>query len=143
MAVIAQLPGASEALQAAAESGRWEAVALVVVMLLSLGFLVWLVKSNMEQSHQREQKLTARIDQVEDYSKTTLKEVADKSNDAMLKLSTSVAENTRVVAELIVTLHSSRACFMLGDSQDKMVVAIADRVVERIILRQAEEGGRQ
>jgi len=137
--IFAQIPGGYDAVRLASDTGRWEAVALVMVMLLSLGFLVWIVKATMQQAHEREQKLTARIDQVEDYSKTTLKEVADKSNDAMLKLSSSVAENTRVVAELIVTLHSSRACFMLGDSQDKMVAAIADRVVERIILRQAED----
>ena len=136
MILLAQIPGADQAIQAAANSGRWEAVALVVVMMLSLAFLVWIVKATMEQAHDRETRLTARIDQVEDYSKTTLKEVADKSNEAMLKLSTSVAENTRVVAELIVTLHSSRACFMLGESQDKMIFTIADRVVERIILRQ-------
>ena len=136
--IFAQIPGGYDAVRLASDTGRWEAVALVVVMLLSLGFLVWLVKTNMDQNHRREERLTARIDAVEDYSKTTLKEVADKSNDAMLKLSNSVAENTRVVAELIATLHSSRACFMLGDSQDKMVVAIADRVVERIILNQRE-----
>jgi hypothetical protein len=136
MILLAQIPGADQAIQAAAASGRWEAVALVVVMMLCLAFLVWIVKVTMQQAHERESRLTSRIDQVEDYAKTTLKEVADKSNAAMLQLSNSVAENTRVVAELIVTLHSSRACFMLGESQDKMIVTIADKVVERIILSQ-------
>jgi hypothetical protein len=103
-------------------------------------FIVWLVKATFQNSHERELKLTARIDNLEDYSRTVLKEVADKSNAAMLQLSNSVAENTRVVAELIATLHSSRPCFAVGEQQDKLISLIADRVVERILLKTRDGG---
>jgi hypothetical protein len=142
-AVVAQVvlpPGTEQAIAAAVATNRYEAVALVVVMISCLVFIVWLVKATFQQSHEREQKLTLRIDNLEDYSRTVLKEVADKSNAAMLQLSNSVAENTRVVAELIATLHSSRPCFAVGEQQDKLISLIADRVVERILLKTSDGG---
>jgi Zn-dependent protease with chaperone function len=151
MCLLAQIaPGAEQAIQAAAESGRWEAVALVVVMLAIAGMMVWLVKlwitqaskreaDTLAQAILREERLGKRIDMLEDYIRTTLKEATDNASKAMLTLNVSMSENTRVVSELIQTLHTTRPCFAVGESQERIVATIAERVCERILLMKKDE----
>ena len=72
VAQVALPPGTAEAIAAAAQTNRYEAVALVAVMISCLVFIVWLVKATFQNSHEREVKLTLRIDNREDYIRTVL-----------------------------------------------------------------------
>ena len=80
-----------------------------------------------------------RIDILEDYIRTTLKETTDNASKAMLTLNVSMSENTRVVSELIQTLHTTRPCFAIGEAQERIVAIIAERVCDRILLMQKSE----
>ena len=148
--ILAQVIGADRAIEAAYQTGRWETVALVVVMLVIATMMVWLVKmwitqaskreaDTLEQALLRENRLGQRIDILEDYIRTTLKQTTDNATTAMLTLNVSIIENTRVMAELIQTLHTTRPCFAIGEAQDRIVATIAERVCERIILMQKRQ----
>jgi len=151
MILFAQLPpGTEQAIEAAAQTGRWEAVALVVVMLIVVGLLAWLVKAwitqattrdvaaiaaaakREEQALEREQLLGKRIDSLEDYIRTTLQELVRECTQAMLQNSISQAENVKVLTTLIDNLNTTRPCFATGDKQTELVRVIADRIAGKI-----------
>jgi hypothetical protein len=143
--------GADKAIEAAAQQGGWIAVSLVVLMIAVVGLLVWLVKTWITQASSRESEALKqaidreirrdkRIDDLENYIRTTLKDSTDKATTAMLTLNVSAAENVKVITELIATLHTTRPCFAIGESQDKIVATIADRVCDRIILKTRDSG---
>lgn len=125
-------PGAEQAIAAAAASGRWEAVALVVVMLAVTGFLVYVVKSIMAQALQREERLAHRVDTLEDFIRTSLLESLRENTKAMLSIHVSSAETVAMIGKLIESLHTTRICFATGDQQTKLVDTIASRVVHHI-----------
>ncbi len=124
--------GAEQAVRAAAETGRWEAVALAVIMLTVTGFLVYIVKQIMAQAIEREKQLGARIDGLETFIRDTLQGLVKESTQAMLQNSIAQTENTRVLATLMESLNTTRTCFATGDRQTELVQIIANRVAEKI-----------
>jgi flagellar biosynthesis protein FlhB len=125
-------PGAEQAIQAAAQTGRWEAVALVVIMLAVTGFLVYVVKQIMAQALEREKHLGKRIDDLENFIRTSLLTTLQENTKAMLNISVTSGETTAAIAKLIESLHTTRICFATGEQQTKLVDTIATRVVNRI-----------
>ena len=59
-------------------------------------------------------------------------EALSENTKAMLTMSVQAGENTRVLSELLSSLHTSRLCFATGEHQSKMVEIIADKVVSAI-----------
>ena len=124
--------GAEQAIRAAAETGRWEAVALAVIMLTVTGFLVYIVKQIMAQAIEREKQLGARIDGLENFIRDTLQGLVRESTQAMLQNSIAQTENIRVLAGLMESLNTTRTCFATGDKQSQLVQTIADRVAATV-----------
>ena len=125
-------PGVEHAIDAASQTGRWEAVTLVVIMLAVTGFLVYVVKQIMAQALEREKRLGARIDELENFIRTSLLTTLQENTKAMLNTSVTSAETATAIAKLIESLHTTRTCFATGDQQTKLVDTIAMRVAGRI-----------
>jgi hypothetical protein len=124
--------GAEQAIRTAAETGRWEAVALAMIMITVTGFLVYLVKQIMAQAIEREKLLGQRIDSLEDYTRNTLYELVRECTQALLQNSVSQTENVRVMGALLESLGTTRTCFATGDKQTELVQIIANRVADKI-----------
>jgi hypothetical protein len=124
--------GAEQAIRTAAETGRWEAVALAMIMITVTGFLVYLVKQIMAQAIEREKLLGQRIDSLEDYTRNTLHELVRECTQALLQNSVSQTENVRVMGALLESLGTTRTCFATGDKQTELVQIIANRVADKI-----------
>ena len=132
--LIGQLPGAESVVQTAAQTNRWEAVALAVIMLSVTGFLVYIVKKLMDQALEREKQQTKRIDELENYIRTTLMDVVKEHTKVMAALMVSSESNVTIIRELVNSLHSTRPCFMSGDSQQKIVSELGNKIVDHIKL---------
>jgi len=126
------IPGIDEAIRSAASTNRYEAVVLVVVMVTVIAFLVYLVRTVLEQANQREKRLGERIDALEAFIRTELMQALSENTKAMLTISVSSAENIKAVQALIETLHTTRICFLTGEQQTKIVDTIAERVARKI-----------
>jgi len=147
---FAQIPGADQVVNTAAQTGRWEAVALAVIMLIIAGLLAWLVKAWISQSSSREmeaakaaverdkqavdreKRLGDRIDNLEDYIRNTQQETIRECTQALLQNSISQGENTRVLAGLMESLGTTRTCFATGQKQTELVDAIAERIARKV-----------
>ncbi len=149
--ILAQVQvGADQAIAAAAETGRWETITLVSVMIIVCTILAWLVKAWITQANrrdiaaikaaearekqalEREEKLSKRIDSLEEYIRTTLQELVRECTQAMLQNSIAQAENIRTLTVLCETLNTTRPCFMSGDKQTSLVNTIAERITHKI-----------
>jgi len=130
--LFSQIPGGETAIAAAAQSGRWEAVVLVVVMLVCVGFLVYIVKAVMAQAVSREAALTLRIDKLEDFINKSLMTALESSTKAMMSISITTGENGKALVSLIDTLHTTRTCFATGEHQSKLINDISDKVANAI-----------
>lgn len=137
MMLFAQIPGADEAIAAASRSG-WEAVVLVVVMLTCVGFLVYVVRTIMAQALAREERLSKRIDALEEFIRTTLVTALQDNTKAMLNTSVQAAESTKALSDLIESLHTTRLCFATGEHQARLIDAIASRVVHEIRIKRED-----
>ena len=132
--LIGQLPGVESVVQTAAQTNRWEAVALAVIMLSVTGFLVYIVKKLMDQALEREKQQTKRIDELENYIRTTLMDVVKEHTKVMAALITSSETSMNISRELVQALHSTRPCFMSGDTQTKMLADLGNKIVDHIKL---------
>jgi hypothetical protein len=142
-------PGTEQAIQAAAATGRWEAVALLMIMLVVVALLAWLVKAwitqaahrdvaaiaaaagREQQALEREEALAKRIDSLEEYTRNTLQGLVRECTQALLQHSISQAESTRILAGLMEQLNTTRVCFASGEKQTQLVETIAERVADR------------
>lgn len=130
--LFAQIPNADSAIKAAVDTGRYEPVVLVVIMLAVISFLVYLVRVVMIQASERESRLSKRIDMLEDFIRTELMAAMNENTKAMLTISVSSAENAKAVMSLIEALHTTRICFATGEQQAKLVESIANKVTAAI-----------
>ena len=124
-------PGTEQAISSAMATNRYEAVALVVIMLTVTGFLVYVVSRIMDQALKREEKLGVRIDNLESFIRTELMGVVRENTKAMLNISVEAGENTLVLVKLIESMHTTRVCFATSEHQEKLVDVIAHKVAER------------
>ena len=128
-------PGTEQAVNAAVASGRWEAVALVVVMLFVTAFLVYFVRLDKTDSKEREAQSNKKISDLDTFIRTQLLEALTGNTRAMMTISVSSAETAAALTKLVETLHTTRLCFALGDNQTKLVDTIASRVVKDVQAR--------
>jgi DICT domain-containing protein len=133
--LFGQLPGAESAIKAAAETNRWEAVALSVIMLAVTGFLVYVVKKLMDQALVREANLSARINDLENYIRTTLMDVVRDNTKVTAALIVSNESNVNIIKELIASLHSTRPCFMSSEQQDKTIDSMGRKIIDYVQLK--------
>lgn len=138
--LFAQVLHAEDAIRAAVDTGRYEPVVLVVIMLAVISFLVYLVRVVMVQASEREARLSARIETLEDFIRTELMAAMSENTKAMLTISVTSGENAKAVMSLIEALHTTRICFATGEQQAKLVEAIANKVSTAI---QRNHGGEQ
>lgn len=112
--LIAQAAEASEVVRGAISHG-WEAGLLAIVMVSAMGALSWVVKSWMNQAAarensmrieggEREKRLGTRVDELENYIRVDLKEVAIQSREALER-------NTAAVTGLMTALQD-RPCLL-------------------------------
>jgi hypothetical protein len=88
--------GAVDAVQKAAGQS-WEAAMLAVIIVSSLGFLVWLVKQWLAEAGKREDRMSRRIDILEEFQRTQLTNLAVQCREAVDR---NVAAFDRLVATL-------------------------------------------
>lgn len=129
MQLLGQIPGADEAIKAAADHGNYEAVVLVIVMLSGLGFFGWLMKVVMSrhlateeriltEAKVREERLAARVTALEDLVNVKLFEVVGKTNETMgrmLSASDSLVRAAEGMCNSMTrfsTILESRPCLM-------------------------------
>ena len=139
LGIIGQIPGGESVVKAAAETQRWEAVALAVIMLSVTGFLVYIVKKLMDQALEREKQQTKRIDDLENYIRTTLMDVVKDHTKVMAALMISNEATVATIKELVDSLHTTRPCFMAGEQQSKMIDEIGNKIVDHIKLTQIDK----
>lgn len=123
------MPGVDTAIQSASQRG-YEAVVMVVIILVMLGFFGllsrWFLKSTdkrLQEAMQREERLGARIDVLETFINDTLLKLVERVTDAMLA-------NTQAT-EALTQMLNQRLCILDPSRQDSIVDRIGDRVAER------------
>jgi hypothetical protein len=131
-----------EAVSRAVETGRWESMGFLTLVLIGACVLAWLIElwitqaserenKVLEQAIQREERLGVRIDKLEDYNRDTLQGLVRECTQALLQHSISQAESTRILAGLMDQLNTTRICFASGEKQTQLVEQIAERVADR------------
>jgi hypothetical protein len=85
--IVAQIPGAEDAIKRAGEQGGWMAVVIVVVFFLTIGTLGMLVKILMDQSNVREKRMAAELETLNVFIRDKLMAVIVDCNSAFTALS--------------------------------------------------------
>lgn len=101
---LAQIPGAQEAVEAAASRG-WEAVVLVMVLVAILTFGGWLLRHIMTEAREREQRLATRINQLEDVIRGELFSVLRQNSEIMGKVLAAADGIIRAAHEMTETMQ--------------------------------------
>lgn len=83
--VLAQIPGADQAITSATREG-WVAVLLVVMVLAMSGCFGWIIRRIMADATQREDRLSARVTHLEDVIRGELFQVLRANSEAMGKM---------------------------------------------------------
>lgn len=83
--LLAQIPGADEAIKAASSEG-WVTVLFVVIVLASFGTLGYLIRKTMTESREREKEANARIGQLEDFIRTKMMDSLQANSVVMEKM---------------------------------------------------------
>jgi flagellar basal body-associated protein FliL len=123
------MQGADAAIQSAAQRG-YEAVIMVIVILSMLGFFGilsrWFLKSTdrrLQEAMSREERLGARIDELERFIQDTLLKMVQQVTDAMLG-------NTKATQTLTDALNA-RLCILDPSRQEIVIDRLGDRLSER------------
>lgn len=96
MHLLAQLPGADQAIAAAAQSREgWIAVFLVVLVLAIISTFGYVLKKQMQDATDRENRLVTKQDATDTYIRTTLADL--------------IRENSKVIQQVLDVLTKCRA----------------------------------
>lgn len=95
----------------------WEAMMVAFFCVCVVGLLVWLVRSWTQESHKREERMAARIDNLEEFTRETLLE--------------ALRDNSKALNELTTTLHT-RSCLLSNPDQSNLIHAIASKVAAEV-----------
>lgn len=106
-------PGTEEAIRAATSKG-WEAVMVAVVMIAFMIAFSWVARTWFI----REERMAKRIDVLEDFIRTELKELA-------VKCQASLDANTQAMANLSAVFNQ-RPCFFSDEKQESLLKHIAE-----------------
>lgn len=94
MYLLAQLPGADQAI-AAASRESWIAVFLVVLVLAIVATFGYVLKKQMQDATERENRLVTKQDATDTYIRTTLADL--------------IRENSKVIQQVLDVLTKFRA----------------------------------
>ena len=97
--VVSQVPGAEEAIKAAANRG-WEAVALVGIVISILSFTVWFMRQYMQQATDREQRLSDRVTNLENFIRDNLLSEMKRNSETMVQV-VSAAKDIELAANAV------------------------------------------
>ena len=109
--LVGQIPGADEAMKAAAATGRWEPIFLVVIVLAILVSFGYVLRSVLSEASKREERLVARITEVENAIHEQLLTQIRLSQEAMTKMNITAERISETNVE--VTRSLERFCQML------------------------------
>lgn len=104
---------ASEVLKQSA-SHSWEALMVAFFCIACVGLLVWLMKSWANESHNREERMAKRIDDLENFTRNALLE--------------ALHDNARALTELTATLHN-KPCLLSTNDQSMLMKHLCDVVM--------------
>ena len=99
----------------AAAKHSWEALLATFLAVAVVGLLVWLMKSWSEQAHQREERMAKRIDELENFVRTTLLVALQDNSKALIALTTTL---------------NTRACLLDGAGQDRVLAHFVEKLKE-------------
>lgn len=130
-------PGTDVAIRAAADSGRYESVVLVVVMLSVFALTAWLVRfwiqkateredRNSAQALAREERLSARVTELE-------RLIHDQLMAALREATLAMREQVVSARELSQALTTTRPCWWTPEKQGEVMAQAADRIAEHLI----------
>lgn len=131
MLLIGQIPGADEAIAAASRSG-WEAVLLVVVMLAVCSAFWLVMNKNMNEAKTREDRLAARVTQLEDVIRTELLGALKMNSETMgkvLQASDSIvraADRMTQTLEKFTSILDVRPCLLPVAEQRRLLKEFED-----------------
>jgi hypothetical protein len=92
-----------------AAKGGWEAAMVAFILLSSLGFLVWLVRRWMDDVGKREDRMSKRIDALEDVVIHRLESLAVQCREAL--------DRNAVAVTNLTTALNKRPCMNEGTRQ--------------------------
>jgi uncharacterized protein HemX len=92
--LLAQIPGADEAIQAASRES-WIAVFLVVLVLAIVATFGYVLKKQMQDATERENRLVTKQDATDQYIRTTMSEL--------------IRENSKVIQQVLDVLSKCKA----------------------------------
>ena len=98
----------------------WEAGMVALILVTCLGFLVWLVRQWLRESSDRENRMGARLDKLEDFQTSELKLLAVQCKEA-------VERNTASTTALKEALAGS-PCLWSEERQAEMMTGVAARL---------------
>jgi type II secretory pathway component PulF len=122
--IIAQVPGVDQAIQAAANSGHWEAVTIVIILAFLLAFFGFVFKWLLDSTAKREERLALRISSLETFVEQTLVGLVKQC-------AASLASNIEAVNSLTVALDS-RLCLMDPALQDDLIRRVTDKLADKV-----------
>lgn len=128
-----------KALEEATREGKgWEAEILIGVLAGAIcltAFIVrWLIKSmdsRMQEATTREERMSKRIDCLEDFQRETLSELMQQATKAQLA-------SSEAIRELKESLHA-KPCLIDPIRQNGLIDRLADRITERQVDHQRLE----
>lgn len=124
--VFAQMPpGTDKAIEAAANRG-YEAVVLVLIVLVVFGLFAWAIRGWITQAQVREERLAKRVTDLENIISTTLIKMA---TDTTAALNLSSASSAKLTEALVQT----RPCWWTPEKQAEVLAEAADRIAEHLI----------
>lgn len=142
MMLLAQVPGADEVIESAADHG-WEAVGLAIVLVTTIGCIGWMIRSLWALN----ERLATRVTNLETTIETKLIVIVERSvaslqaNTTMMERAASAiekledaVEHSLHTQELIVAKMETSPCLMasaLSDETKQRLHAAQQAAVER------------
>lgn len=124
--ILAQLPGAEEAIEAAARRG-WEAVLLVVIILSTFVCFGWVIRRLMAEASTREDRLAARVTHLEEMIRTELMAALRQNSEVMGKVLSAADAIVRAADRMTQTLDrftsilDVRPCLLPSAEQRRLI----------------------
>jgi Trp operon repressor len=127
----AQVPGVDEAVEAATRRG-WEAVVLVIVMIVGGGFFGWVFKRLLTESSEREIRLATRVTHLEELIRTELMVALRQNSEVMGKMLAAsdaiirAADSMTRALERFTSILDVRPCLLPNVEQRKLLKDFED-----------------
>lgn len=125
LVLLAQIPGADEAIKTAVGSG-YEAVLVAMIVLSGFALFCWAIRGWITQAAARETRQAERITKLEEAINERLFRVAIDSTAATNAVTTALQKLTEA-------LQTTRPCWWSAEKQGQVLAEAADRIAEHLI----------